>query len=74
MPIARITGQGLAAIAFAVALLWVCVIGEQRMEARAFVERARVLRDIERLQRQQRLEPVSLPSPFRARPARVSAG
>ena len=74
MPIAKITGQGLMAIAFAVALLWGCVIGERRIERRATVERVRVLRDIERLQREQRLVPVAAPLPLRPRPARVSAG
>lgn len=74
MPIVRLTGHGLAAIAFAVALLWGCVIGEHRLENRAAADRTRVLRDVERLQRQYRLEPVSLPSQLRSRPGPPSAG
>ena len=71
MPIARITGPGLAAIAIAVALLWGCVIGERVMVRRALAERARILRDIQLLQRRQRAEPVSLPSPHSRRSPRV---
>lgn len=74
MPLVKITRQGLTAIGFAVALLWGCVIGERRIEERANVERVRVLRDIERLQRQQRVQPASSPSLLRPRPARVVAG
>ena len=74
MPIARISGHGLAVITFVVALLWGFVIGERRMERRATVERARVMREIERFQREQQVEPVSLPSRFRVRPVRPTAG
>ncbi|MBZ5617351.1 MAG: hypothetical protein LAQ69_01270 [Acidobacteriia bacterium] len=71
MPIAKITGQGLAAIGVLVALLWGCVIGERAMVRRALAERTQVMRGMEMLQRR-RSEPVSLPSP-RA-PHRVSRG
>ena len=74
MPIARITGSGLAAIGVSVALLWGCVIGERAMVRRALTERAQVMRDIERLQRRQRTEPVSLPSPRTPHRVRVTAG
>ncbi len=60
MPIAKITGPGLAGIAISVALLWGCVIGERIMTNRACTERGRVMRDVERLRRQQ-AEPVSAP-------------
>ena len=45
MPIIKITGQGLSAIALSVALLWGCIIGEGVTARRAFSERAKVLRD-----------------------------
>jgi len=74
MPIIKITGQGLSAIALSVPLLWGCVIGERVTARRAFSERAKVLRDISRLQRRQRTQPVSSPAPFIPHCARVAAG
>ena len=62
MPIAKITGQGLAAIALSVALLWACFIGERLMVKEATACRAQVMRDLHRLQQQRRgTEPVSAP-------------
>jgi hypothetical protein len=72
MPIVKITGQGLSAIALSVALLWGCVIGERVAAQRAFFERAKVLRDVSRMQRKPRTRPVS--SPFAPRRARLAAG
>jgi len=74
MPIVRITGQGLAAIALSVALLWGCIIGERVTARRAFSERVRVLRDISRMQRRQRTQPVSAPAPFIPHRTRAAAG
>jgi hypothetical protein len=74
MAIAKITGPGLAAIGVSVALLWGSVIGERAMVRRAVTQRVQVLREIERLQRLQRSEPVSLPSPHTPHPVRVTAG
>lgn len=74
MAIAKVTGPGLAAIGLSVALLWGCVIGQRVMVQRAFVERARVMRDVEMLQRHRRPEPVSIPSLRKPRPMRVTAG
>ena len=62
MPMAKITGQGLVAIGFSVALLWGCVVGERVMVRRAYAERMQVMRDVELLQRHVRPEPVSVPS------------
>jgi hypothetical protein len=74
MPIARITGQGLTAIAFSVSLLWGCVI-VQRMEHRSAVtERARIVREVRQMQRQHRSEPAATPSPFTRRRTQVTAG
>jgi hypothetical protein len=50
VPIAKITGQGLAAIACAVVLLWTCALGQREMNRRAYAERARVMREIYRMQ------------------------
>lgn len=61
MPVVKITGQGIAAIALSVALLWACWISTRITMERSLVERARVLRELERLQRKQRPEPVSVP-------------
>ena len=74
MPIIKITGQGLSAMALSVALLWGCLIGERVMARRAFLERAKVLRDISRMQRRQRTPPVSAPAPFNPHRARVAMG
>jgi hypothetical protein len=74
MPIVKITGQGLSAIALSVALLWGCLMGERVAARRAFSERAKVLRDISRMKRRQRTQPVSAPSPFIPHRARVAAG
>jgi len=64
MPVAKITGWGLSAIALVVALLWGCIILDRVTAQRAFSERAKVLRDISRMQRRQRPQPVSAPAPF----------
>ncbi len=74
MPIVKITGQGLSAIALSVALLWGCVIGERVTARRAFLERAKVLRDVSRMQRRQPTQPVSAPGPRIPHRARVTAG
>ena len=74
MPIAKITGQGLMAIAFSVALLWFCLISERVMIKRARQERVRLLQDIERLQHRQRPQPVSAPTRLLPPRVRTSAG
>jgi cytochrome b len=74
MPIARITGQGLAAIAFCVCLLWGCVLVDRARHAAAVTERARVVREVREMQRNHRSEPASNPSPFSRRRLHVSAG
>jgi hypothetical protein len=73
MPIAKITGQGLAAIACSVGLLWTCVIVENVARRNAYMERGRVIREVREL-RQQRTTPVSEPSPLVRRHPHVTAG
>jgi hypothetical protein len=54
-------------------MLWGCVIGERMMVQRAFIERARVMHDVQLLQRKQRPEKVSSPL-HKPRPSRPTAG
>jgi hypothetical protein len=54
MPIVKITGQGIVAIALSVALLWACWIATRITVNRSLTERARVFRDLE-ITRQRRL-------------------
>jgi hypothetical protein len=74
MPIARITGQGLAAIAASVCLLWTCVLAEQSAHRSAITERARVVREVQQMQQRQRSEPVATPAPFSRHHLRMTAG
>jgi hypothetical protein len=74
MPVARITGQGLAAIGLSVALLWGCVIGEHVQRSNAFRERDRVLREIYLLRRRPAAAPVSQPSPLLPTRLHLTAG
>jgi hypothetical protein len=75
MPIVKITGQGLSAIALSVALLWGCWIEERVVTRHASVERARVLRDLRQLQRTMpHPQPVFAPVPANQRTFRVTAG
>ena len=74
MPIAKITGQGLAAIAFSVCILWCCVLVEQFRHRNAVTERARVVREVRQMQRQHRSDPASAPSPFSRKRLHVTAG
>jgi hypothetical protein len=73
MPIAKITGQGLTAIACSVGLLWTCVIVENVARRNAYTERSRVIREVRHL-RQQRTVPVSDPSPLVRHHPHVTAG
>jgi hypothetical protein len=74
LPIAKITGQGLAVIAAAVALLWACVIGERVVSLRASAQQVRVLRDLQRMQYLQRhSQPAAAPVPVKRLPRSVTA-
>jgi hypothetical protein len=74
MPIARITGQGLAAIALSVALLWGFFVSERLTVRHARREQARVMRELQQMQRYHRTEPVSVPRPRVPGPERVTVG
>jgi hypothetical protein len=62
MPIAKITGQGLAAIAASVALLWACFVGERVILNQSYACRAQVIRDLRQMQLRHTEQPVSLPA------------
>jgi len=74
MPIARITGQGLATIALSVALLWGIFIGERILVRQTLERRAQVMRELHEMQRGHRTEPVSSPLPLPAHSPRVTVG
>jgi hypothetical protein len=74
MPIARITGQGLAAIALSVALLWACFIGERLMVRQTLARRSQLMRELHQLQRDRRAEPVSAPAPNSPHPTHATVG
>ena len=74
MPIAKITGQGLAAVALAVALLWGCFIGERLMVRQALAQRAQLMRELHQMQRERRTQPVAAPTQRAPHPSRVTLG
>jgi hypothetical protein len=74
MPIARITGQGLWAIAACVAVLWGIVIAQRVASQRVATERARVMQELRLLQQRRQPEKVSAPTPFRRPVPRLIAG
>jgi hypothetical protein len=70
MPIVKITGQGLSAIALSVALLWTCLLTERRVFHKAAVKQSEILKEIEHLRRH-----VDRPRlPFQNRPPKPSFG
>jgi hypothetical protein len=68
VPIAKITGQGLAAIAVSVGLLWTCLVAERMTMNRAVVRRAQLMRELRQLQQRNRTVPASTPLPGHRRP------
>ncbi len=74
MPIAKITGQGLIAIAFLVALLWSSIAAERVIERQAYTERARILREYRMMHRRRMQMPVSIPVPGMGPRAIVTTG
>ena len=74
MPIAKITGQGLAAIALSVALLWACFIGERLLVRQTLKRQAQVMRQLHQIQRDHRAEPVNSPEPHSPRTSRITVG
>jgi hypothetical protein len=73
LPVAKITTQGLTAIACSVAILWGFVLSERNLMMKATAERAKVMRTIE-IERIQRVQPASNPMPTRPHPDRSVLG
>ena len=67
MPLFKITGQGLSAIAVSAALLWCCLLGARAQERRAAAGRVQVMRQMELLRDRNRPRPISVPFPRRHR-------
>jgi hypothetical protein len=67
MPIAKITGEGLAAIALSVGLLWSCFVGERLILNRSYAHRTQVMRDLRQMQLRNRTQPASTPMPVHPR-------
>ena len=75
MPIVKITGQGLAAMGLSVALLWGCWLEERTLLRHDYMERARVLRDLQHLQQNHsNPAPALNPLPITLRTPRITAG
>ena len=76
MPIVSITGQGLAAIALSVALLWASLLGERIVVRRAVAERTQlmlVIRQMQHGRNGRQPERVSTPVPI-PHPVRITVG
>lgn len=74
MAIAKITEQGLTAIAIMVALLWGCLLSERLIVKHANSEVTRTIREIRLMQLRRRSQPVSVPAPRSPRPVRPALG
>lgn len=74
MPIAKITGQGLVAIALAVTVLWACFVGEQLILKRSHARQAQVIRNLRQMQLLHRTVPASSPVPDRTPRSSTTVG
>lgn len=70
MAVAKITGQGLSAIAVLVVLLWTCIIGERLLMRSAHSDMSQVLRENRKLQLRRHVQPAVSPKLKLPRPAR----
>lgn len=62
MAIAKLTGQGLTAIAVSVALLWGCLVGERLLLQRANAEASRTMYELRVMRLQRNAHPVASPA------------
>jgi hypothetical protein len=67
VPIARITSQGLAAIALPVAVLWGCILAENSISRRAYLTRLTTFNQLRQLRQGTRR--VNSPAPLWITPA-----
>lgn len=72
MPLAKITKQGLTAMALSVGLLWGCVLGDRMLMRKAIADRAAVMRQVVRTRPQP--QPVLMPAPLGRHRALFNAG
>ena len=68
VPIARITGQGLVAIALLVVILWGCILAESSISRRAYVTRLTTFHELQQLRKGMRR--VNTPSTLWVVPAK----
>jgi hypothetical protein len=73
MAIAKLTGQGLTAIAISVGLLWGCILGERIILKNARLEAGRTMIEL-RLLKMRRSQPVAVPALKIPRPAVSAVG
>ena len=71
MAIAKITREGLVAIAVLVAILWGCILAERILTRNTTMETYRVMRQIRYLKFKRHIEPASQPA---AKPPSPSLG
>lgn len=62
VPVAKITGQGLAYIAVLVTLLWTCLIGQRVILGRANADCAQAIRAMRELRLKNRRQPAASPA------------
>jgi hypothetical protein len=75
MPIAKITGQGLTAIALSVAGLWGCLVGERVIVNQANREAYRTMRDMRSMRNRQRPRTIPVSAPvYHVLPSRPALG
>jgi hypothetical protein len=74
MPVVKITGQGLSAIALSVALLWSYILAERHVVCQANAGRAEALEQIRRLRRQPGPQPFFMPAPHQNSGPRPALG
>ncbi|HVN04781.1 MAG TPA: hypothetical protein VMT86_10210 [Bryobacteraceae bacterium] len=74
MTVAKITGQGLAAITLAVASLWTCIIAEQILVRNADADNAQTMRAVRELRLRRSPEPVCVPTHSRRDCLRAKLG
>jgi len=74
VPIAKITGQGLTAIAIVVAMLWACIIGQRTLRIRANSTEQQAFRELRILRNKARREPAAAPARPEIQPRHAKLG
>lgn len=74
MAVAKITGQGLTAIAVSVGLLWGCLVGERLIVRQANAEASRTMYELRVMKLRRDTQPVAVPGLKIPRPSRPFVG